>query len=107
VVSLVAGLLGSAYRTVDAHVYRLYNFPMDYLEQRAIHECRNCHRPEGDHYDADGEAAVIFNVIAGCPGFAVSEAALRKMKAQARAPKSAGMCRRCQGRGHDARNCPW
>jgi hypothetical protein len=80
---------------------------MDPAEQAMIHECRNCHRPEWAHYDKDGESAVIFNVIAGCPAFAVSEAALQKVKRQARAPKGAPRCLRCGGAGHTGKDCPW
>jgi hypothetical protein len=80
---------------------------MDEAKRRAIEECRNCHRPEWAHYDKDGDAAVLFNVLAGCPGFAISEAALQQVKAQARVPRGAPSCRRCGGRGHDKRNCPW
>jgi len=71
-----------------------------------ITACANCGRTEEDHKDADPAAAAIFNVLAGCPRFAIKRAAVTTYRQNRRATRGP-LCPRCQERGHNAKECPW
>jgi hypothetical protein len=81
---------------------------VDLSEQLAIQECGRCHRSEREHQGGDPETLAVLEALGGaCTHFAVSQAALAKVKRQARAPRVAPICSRCGAKGHEKPNCPW